>query len=129
MTQEQVLRLQIMLEAAEAEALRALQIERERIAVENNPDAVEATSNAAKREAAIESAVRCSAKLRQIREARSRISRDEFGTCRRCDEEIAWKRLVALPWTPFCLRCQDSEDRLDQTTRRAAAGGRPQWAA
>ena len=129
MTQEQVLRLQIMLEAAEAEALGALQIERARIAVENSPDAVDATSNAAKREAAIENAVRCSAKLRQIREARSRISLDEFGTCRRCDEEIAWKRLLALPWTPFCLRCQDSEDRLDQTTRRAAASGRPQWAA
>jgi DnaK suppressor protein len=129
MTQEQLPRLQTVLESAEAEALQALQRERASIAVESCADEMEATSNAAKREAAIESAVRYSAKLRQIRDALSRIARDEFGICRRCEQEIAWKRLVVLPWTPVCLRCQESADRENRATRRAAAGAHPEWAA
>ena len=34
-----------------------------------------------------------------------------YGTCDECGEEIEEKRLKALPWATFCLRCQELSDR------------------
>ena len=36
-----------------------------------------------------------------------------FGICLHCDEEISLKRLKAVPWTPYCIRCQEAVDRHD----------------
>jgi DnaK suppressor protein len=30
-----------------------------------------------------------------------------------CDEEIKPKRLQAVPWTAYCIRCQEAADRHD----------------
>jgi RNA polymerase-binding transcription factor DksA len=37
----------------------------------------------------------------------------KFGTCTNCEETIARNRLVAIPWTPFCIRCQEVVDGGD----------------
>jgi DnaK suppressor protein len=34
-----------------------------------------------------------------------------FGICQGCDENIHPKRLAAVPWTLFCIRCQEAVDR------------------
>ncbi|MCC6394144.1 MAG: TraR/DksA C4-type zinc finger protein, partial [Bryobacterales bacterium] len=28
-----------------------------------------------------------------------------------CEEEISPKRLAAVPWSPYCIRCQEMADR------------------
>ncbi|SRR6266513_232444 len=40
--------------------------------------------------------------------ALARIAGGTFGECMTCGEEIGTKRLVAFPWTRYCLACQDS---------------------
>lgn len=45
--------------------------------------------------------------LKLIEEALDRIEDGSFGECANCGEEIAPKRLDAIPWTPHCIRCQE----------------------
>ncbi len=45
-----------------------------------------------------------------IDEALKRIQRKEFGICQQCQKEIGRKRLNALPWTPYCIDCQEKAE-------------------
>jgi DnaK suppressor protein len=42
-----------------------------------------------------------------IGEALERIEDGEYGECVRCSEPILERRLEAIPWARYCLRCQD----------------------
>jgi DnaK suppressor protein len=48
--------------------------------------------------------------LFQIDAALKRIERKEFGLCQMCQKEISKKRLNALPWTPYCIGCQEKAE-------------------
>lgn len=45
--------------------------------------------------------------LRLVEAALKRIADGSFGICVGCGEEIQIRRLKALPWTQFCLQCQE----------------------
>jgi DnaK suppressor protein len=45
-----------------------------------------------------------------IDEALKRLKRDEFGICQLCQQEIGRKRLEAVPWTPYCINCQEKAE-------------------
>lgn len=45
--------------------------------------------------------------LRLIEAALARIQDGSFGICVGCGEPIQMRRLQALPWTQFCLSCQE----------------------
>ncbi|MEO6966351.1 MAG: TraR/DksA C4-type zinc finger protein [Acidobacteriaceae bacterium] len=47
------------------------------------------------------------AQLRLVQQALARIGEGTFGECVRCSEIIGAKRIEALPWTPYCLDCQE----------------------
>ncbi|MBS3818210.1 TraR/DksA family transcriptional regulator [bacterium] len=49
--------------------------------------------------------------LFMIDEALKRIEKDEFGICQRCHQKIEKKRLDALPWTPYCIKCQEKAEK------------------
>lgn len=42
-------------------------------------------------------------------------------TCLHCEEEIKPKRLDAVPWTKFCIRCQEAADRHEFETEAGDA--------
>jgi DnaK suppressor protein len=44
--------------------------------------------------------------LRTIEAALARIQRGAFGMCVECGGEINLRRLEAVPWTQYCLRCE-----------------------
>jgi DnaK suppressor protein len=46
--------------------------------------------------------------LREVELALRHIQEGTFGICLRCDEEIAAKRLKAIPWARYCVPCQES---------------------
>ncbi len=46
--------------------------------------------------------------LRQVEEALARLREGKFGFCLGCGNAIAPKRLEAVPWTRYCLLCQES---------------------
>ena len=50
--------------------------------------------------------------LTQVREALQRIEGGTFGTCVVDGEPIEEKRLQAMPWTPYCLKHQESLEAL-----------------
>ncbi len=49
--------------------------------------------------------------LMQIEEALARTTDGTFGTCTNCSNVIGDKRLAAVPWTPFCIDCQDLQEK------------------
>ena len=46
--------------------------------------------------------------LRMVDGALGRISNGSFGVCANCGDDISVRRLEALPWTQYCLRCQET---------------------
>jgi DnaK suppressor protein len=49
--------------------------------------------------------------LQQVNEALERIDDKSFGVCIHCGEPIHPKRLEAVPWAQFCLRCQGLQEK------------------
>ena len=49
--------------------------------------------------------------LMSIEEALNRIGEGTFGTCTNCGNTIGEKRLSAVPWTPFCIDCQELQEK------------------
>ncbi len=49
--------------------------------------------------------------LNLIDEALRRIESGGYGACVNCGEPVLEKRLEAVPWTRYCLRCQDLQER------------------
>ncbi|MGA8110580.1 MAG: TraR/DksA family transcriptional regulator, partial [Acidobacteriaceae bacterium] len=45
--------------------------------------------------------------LSLVRLALERIREGSFGECLHCGRTIGEKRLDALPWTPYCIDCQE----------------------
>lgn len=50
-------------------------------------------------------------RLKQVEQALQNAAAGTYGDCRKCDEPIAKKRLMARPETPFCLDCQGEKER------------------
>lgn len=84
---------------------------REDIAIEKTPDALDEVQLAGERELAIRTLDRESNLLRNVRGALARMADGSYGVCLHCEEEIKPKRLDAVPWTKFCIRCQEAADR------------------
>ncbi len=42
-----------------------------------------------------------------INESLERIEDDEYGSCQNCENAINPKRLDAVPWARYCLKCQE----------------------
>ncbi len=45
--------------------------------------------------------------LTLVRAALDRLAEGNFGECLNCGKTIGIKRLEALPWTPYCIDCQE----------------------
>jgi DnaK suppressor protein len=58
--------------------------------------------------------------LRLVQKALSRLHEGSFGDCVHCGEEIGAKRLDALPWTPYCIGCQEKIEKGEIDPARAA---------
>ena len=46
-----------------------------------------------------------------IEEAFTRLDNSTFGTCTNCGATIGEKRLSAVPWTPYCIDCQELQEK------------------
>ena len=110
MTNTEVDRFRVVLTARVAELDRGTR-HRDGIAVERSADEVEETQMAAQRLLAVSNLDREFSQLRDTRAALHRIEEGSFGACLECDEDIHPKRLAAVPWATFCIRCQEAADR------------------
>jgi len=48
--------------------------------------------------------------LQEVVDALRRLDDGEFGECMNCGEAVETKRLEAVPWSPFCLSCQEQAE-------------------
>ena len=110
MTKNELEKYKTVLETKLAELSDALR-NREDIAIEKTPDALDEVQLAGERELAIRTLDRESAQLRQVRSALARIADGTYGTCMHCEEDISMKRLNAVPQTAYCITCQEAADR------------------
>lgn len=59
--------------------------------------------------------------LTLVKNALQRLKDGGFGECTECGNPIGAKRLEALPWTPYCIDCQEKVERGEmEDTERAA---------
>jgi len=49
--------------------------------------------------------------LQLIDEALARVEKGEYGECVNCGEPVQERRLDAVPWARYCLKCQDLQER------------------
>ncbi|MCC7236273.1 MAG: TraR/DksA family transcriptional regulator [Bryobacterales bacterium] len=113
MTKAEVNKYKQILETKKAELAHVLR-NREAIAIEKSPDALDEVQHAAERELAIRNLDRESGLLRQVKLALTRIEDGSYGVCLHCEEEINPKRLAAVPWAPYCITCQEMADRRQE---------------
>jgi len=104
-----------VLEARQAEVSAGLR-NREDIAIEKTPDALDEVQLAGERELAIRNLDRDSIALRNVKGALARVADGSYGVCLHCDEDIKPKRLEAVPWAKYCIKCQEAADRNEFET-------------
>jgi DnaK suppressor protein len=109
-TRAETKRFTTLLRAKERELSRSVRY-RDEIVIEKVPDALDAVQLMGERELAVRNLDRDSKLLRRIRGALSRIARGTYGVCLHCDEDISPKRMAAVPWAGFCIKCQEKIDR------------------
>lgn len=102
-----------LLESHLKDAARAKE-SRESIHIQQAADPIDMTTQAAERELAMHSLDRHTMVARQLRLAIARIKDGTYGICTECEEEIAPKRLKAIPWAQLCVRCQEKADRSSE---------------
>jgi|ERR1700722_16697248 DnaK suppressor protein len=49
--------------------------------------------------------------LQLVDDALTRIRVNQFGECISCHEELQQKRLEAVPWTRYCITCQEKKEQ------------------
>ncbi|HUB19927.1 MAG TPA: TraR/DksA family transcriptional regulator [Acidobacteriaceae bacterium] len=59
--------------------------------------------------------------LSLVRVALERMREGTFGDCLHCGKPIGEKRLEALPWTPYCIECQEKVEsgQIEDVVRAA----------
>jgi DnaK suppressor protein len=55
--------------------------------------------------------------LQMVEQALGRLREGEFGSCVNCGNEVNPKRLEAVPWTRYCIDCQEKveQGQLEET--------------
>src|ERR1700704_956369 len=115
MTKTELNKYKALLEARQAELAGGLR-NREGIAIEKTADALDEVQLAGERELAIRNLDRDSIALRNVKGALARVADGSYGVCLHFDEDIKPKRLDAVPWTKYCIKCQEAADRNEFET-------------
>lgn len=55
-----------------------------------------------------------------VDEALDRMARGAYGTCIDCGRQIAKARLAAVPYTAYCIRCENAREKNSPEVRRVS---------
>ena len=80
------------------------------IVIQHSADALDQTQFAAERDLVVSLLNHDTQLYRRLQSALQRMDEGTYGICLACEESIGVKRLQALPWAEFCLRCQERSD-------------------
>jgi DnaK suppressor protein len=116
MTETEMNRFRAVLTARIADLERVTR-HRDGITVERSADQLDEIQAASQRALAVCHLDRDFSQLRNARAALRGIQEGSYGTCQECDGDIHPKRLAAVPWATFCIRCQEAADSNVEETR------------
>jgi len=109
MTKTELERFRQILRAKQAE-LASSRRGLDSIAIERSADQLEEAQYKSARELAVANLSRESMVRHCVEMGLVRIRDGTFGTCMHCGDDISRRRLEAVPWTSFCIRCQEAAD-------------------
>jgi RNA polymerase-binding transcription factor len=75
------------------------------------PDADEFAVRAANQDVAATTLELRSQMLKEIERSLKQMAAGTYGVCEDCGEEILPNRLKAIPWTRYCLNCQEQRSK------------------
>jgi DnaK suppressor protein len=78
---------------------------------EATQDPADMAANAYTKELLISMSTNDRGLLALIDEALQRVEASEYGACINCGEPVHEKRLDAVPWARYCVKCQDLQER------------------
>jgi DnaK suppressor protein len=97
--------------------------ERDEVHIEQTADEMDQARANEARELAITNLTLSARKLRLIEKALERLDTGEYGICANCEDPVGAKRLRAVPWAEYCLKCQEIADRDEFGRGREVDGG------
>ena len=82
--------------------------------VEREPDTLDQAASGYEKESLLQRSSHEQQLLRAIDSALGRIRDGTYGTygkCVSCGKQIDGRRLAAVPWTPYCIPCEEDFER------------------
>lgn len=78
---------------------------------ENVGDEIDTATQNSQKEMYFELAANDKITLDAINDAIAKIDKGIYGKCECCGENISMERLKAIPWTRYCIKCQEEAER------------------
>jgi DnaK suppressor protein len=95
---------------------------REGVAVERTPDSSDEAQYAFDQDLKVRTLDQDSMTLAAIKAAMNRMAEGVYGECENCGAAIHVRRLLAIPWTSYCLHCQEECDQGRKNGSRSNFG-------
>ena len=119
MTRARENRFRRALETKRDELIREIGERRERLAVDPVSDPMDQVRSIADRDLAIHNLDRMCGIIRLVESALREIRDGTFGVCAQCGDDIPAKRLEAVPWSPYCVSCQERAEQCERSEELA----------
>ena len=71
-------------------------------------DITDRASRSSEKELSFLTAAQHQERLRKVQQALRRVPTGKYGQCLGCGETIDLRRLEAVPWTQYCIECQQN---------------------
>ena len=79
--------------------------------IEEDPDSLDLANKRLQQEIVVGRLSHMKQRLAQVQVALTRLDEGKYGICARCGNEINPERLKAIPYTAFCVNCQERLER------------------
>ena len=74
-------------------------------------DPVDQAASEYERQSFVRQAAAARQMLKTLTQALEQIRQRSFGECAECGGDIELKRLEAIPWARYCIRCQEAREQ------------------
>ena len=96
---------------AELESVLAAAQRETRMDATRHADAADQAASEYERQSLVHKATAARQRLRTLTQALERIRQGSFGECAQCGSDIEPKRLEAIPWARYCVKCQEAREQ------------------
>jgi|KBSSwiStaDraftv2_1062776.scaffolds.fasta_scaffold1749565_1 DnaK suppressor protein len=90
--------------------------DRSELAVDTSADPLDVIRASTDRDIRVQTLNMNSRTIAEVRKAITAIDAGVYGTCEDCEEPISARRLAAIPWACFCVKCQELRDQAEPDT-------------